>query len=224
MNQNLSRLDNPLERLQSSTLPRPEHQVLPRQKGKDPSFAIAVKSLPQSHRPPKVPSLPKVQSSNCELPEPMGVTSTPAMTLLKEIEAKLGGWQQELQQVVQQIQALYAEGPILDGWLESEEPVYSGEQLHVQKAQRDRYLGYAEEICNENVSYQTPRTGYHLCGFDEHGQPWSRPCPPEQVASVSVAIARYQKICELLERKSALENCLGQLSETLAVVHHNLHR
>jgi hypothetical protein len=222
MNQNLFRLDNPLEQFQSSMTPHSQRQVVSKRKGNDPSFTISLQSLPRSHRPLKVPSLPKVQS-NLEVPEATEVNSTPATNFLKEIEAKLVGRQQELRQVVQQIQALYAEGPILDGWLESQQDSH-GDELQVQKAQRDRDFSYVEEICDENVSYQTPRTGYHLCGFDENGQPWSRPCPPEQVASVRVAIARYQKIRELLERKSTLENRLGQLSETLAVVHHNLPR
>jgi hypothetical protein len=229
MKQNSYRLDNPLDRFQSTTLPpsaKTSNHVPPKRKGKDPSFAITVKTVGSRYQSLKVPSLPKVQTV-MDLPESLGVDPTPAMNLLKEIEATLMGWQQELRQVVQQIQGIYAEGPILDGWLESQEQADQGE-FQGQRVGRDygdsrfRDFGYVEEIHEENISYQTPRTGYHLCGFDEQGQPWSRPCPPEQVAQVSVAIARYQKICELLNHKSTLEQHLNQLAETLAVVHQNL--
>lgn len=54
------------------------------------------------------------------------------------------------------------------------------------------------------------------------GQFWSRPCPPDQVPSVSVAIARYQKIKQLISRKEELETRLSQLSETLVVLHGHL--
>lgn len=231
MKQNSYRLDNPLERFQSQTLPPTSptaDPLVPKQKGKDPSFAITVRPVDSRYQALKVPSLPKVQTT-MDLPETIGVDPTPAMNFLKEIEAKLMGWQHELRQVVQQIQMLYDEGPILDGWLESQEQEHHGEQFQVQRMGRDPYgdsrlrdLGYGEEIHAENVSYQVPRTGYHLCGFDERGQPWSRPCPPEQVAQVSVAIARYHKICEFLNRKAFLEKRLDQLTETLAVVHENL--
>ena len=79
----------------------------------------------------------------------------------------------EIQQIVRQIHDLYLEGPIVDGWLESyPQAEQPGEQL----------------------------IGYRLCGLDATGQKWSHHCPVNQLVSVSIAIARYQKLQQLLER------------------------
>lgn len=48
---------------------------------------------------------------------------------------------------------------------------------------------------------------------------WTRPCPSEQVAGISMAIARYQKLRQLLGRKQYLELRLNQLAETLVMLH-----
>jgi hypothetical protein len=147
------------------------------------------------------------------------------MSLLQEIEVIVAGWQQELQQVVRQIQDVYLEGPIVDGWLEShtQKPEAGGEKLSV--AEVDRLMDYIDASFNSEdvkVTYQSPRAGYRLCGLDEDGQFWFRPCPPEQVPTVSVAIARYQKLRLLLSRKQDLETRLTQLAETLVVLHSHL--
>ena len=85
-------------------------------------------------------------------------------------------------------------------------------------------MDYVEEICTNQgkVSEQTPRTGYRLCGLDASGKVWTRPCPPEQVPMVSMAIARHQKLRQLLGRKQYLETRLSQLAETLVVLHSKL--
>ena len=62
-------------------------------------------------------------------------------------------------------------------------------------------------------------TDYKLCGVDAVGQVWSRPCPVEQVPSVSIAIARHQRLRQLLGRKQSIENRLSQLAETLVMLH-----
>jgi len=51
---------------------------------------------------------------------------------------------------------------------------------------------------------------------------WSRPCPSEQIPSVSLAIARYQRLRQLLARKQQLETRLNQLAETLLVLQDHL--
>jgi hypothetical protein len=86
-------------------------------------------------------------------------------------------------------------------------------------------MDYVQEVLNQpdaKVTCESPRTGYRLCGLDAAGQTWSRPCPPDQVASVSLAIARYQKLRQLLTRKQDLETRLSQLAETLIVMHSHL--
>lgn len=150
-----------------------------------------------------------------------------AVGLLKEVETVVVNWQLSLEQTVLEIQALYLDGPIVDGWLESHpygspqvmQPIGTATLRH---AEIDRLIDYVEEICRVSPSPETgeiPRTGYRLCGLDADGQLWSRPCPAQQVPYVSLAIARYQKLRILLAKKQALENRLNQLIQNLTLLH-----
>jgi hypothetical protein len=150
-----------------------------------------------------------------------------ATNLLKEIEVLVSGWQVELQQILKQIQDIYLEGAIVDGWLES----YSQEELDsptLRHAEVDCLMDYVEKTWGDGTGSiePTPPTpnpsGYRLCGLNEDGQLWFRHCPPEQVPVVSLAIARYQKLKLLLVRKQSLETRLSQLAETLIAMHAEL--
>ncbi|HEY9873227.1 MAG TPA: hypothetical protein V6D12_07310 [Candidatus Obscuribacterales bacterium] len=147
-----------------------------------------------------------------------------AMNLLQEIQVIVADWQSELQQVLRQIQDIYLEGPIVDGWLESygREPEAGVRTL--DKAVVNQVMDYMGVYSKPDThfTYQSPSSGYRLCGLDADGKLWSRPCPPQQVASVSVAIARYHKLRQLLNRKQDLETRLSQLAETLVVLHSHL--
>jgi hypothetical protein len=85
-------------------------------------------------------------------------------------------------------------------------------------------MDYVEEICANGgqVSYKSSRTGYRLCGVDANGKVWSRPCPADQVPAVGMAIARYQKLRQLLGRKQHLETRLSQLAQTLVILHSHI--
>ena len=113
----------------------------------------------------KVPLLPKFEPGSSE--------TCRFSTFLQNQQIDFAASEAELQQIVRQIQDLYLEGPIVDGWLES----------YPQTSQ----LG-------------SQAIAYRLCGRDATGQTWSHHCPVNQLASVSVAIARYQKLQQLLER------------------------
>lgn len=196
-----------------------------------PSFSMTVPPIPARKHAGKTPVLPKLKPPSFSNHR-NGANPGLAMILLQEIEEVVGGWQKELQQVVRQIQDIYLEGPIVDGWLEShsrEPEVGIGMLRHVEA---DRLMNYVEvETGNfvssqgqadATVTCQAPQAGYRLCGLDADGQSWSRPCPPEQVPSVSMAIARYQKLRQLLSHKQELETRLTQLAETLVVLHSHL--
>lgn len=170
----------------------------------------------------KAPSLPKFKtpsfSSHRNAPNP-----AVASNVLQEIQQIATGWQTELHKILRQIQDLYLQGPIVNGWLESHsiepQPEATATLRH---AEVDRLMDYVEEICAQQEaqpSSKSSRTGYRLCGLDASGEVWSRPCPPEQVPGVSMAIARYQQLRQYLERKQKLENRLNQLAETLVVLH-----
>lgn len=186
-----------------------------------------------------IPNLPKFKLPNFSSHRN---SANPALAtnLLKEIYDIVAGWQIELKQVLKQIQDIYLEGPIVNGWLEShpspsekttnttvsEETTLTATLRHCEV---DELMNYVEEICANKA--KTPKsatanktvvTGYNLCGLDAAGKVWTRPCPPEQVASVSIAIARYQKLRQFLSRKQYLETRLSQLAETLILLHSHI--
>lgn len=187
-----------------------------------------VQPFPAQTACPPMPTLPKFKlpsfSSHRHIENPGLATN-----LLKEAEIKALGWQTELQQILQQIQAIYLEGPIIDGWLESQASDAAKPELRHIEA--DRLLEYVQE-CQSSADDIAPqplrerpidsRTGYRLCGLDADGKLWSRPCPPEQLPHVSLAIARYQKLRQLLGRKQYLEARLSHLAAMLVELHHHL--
>ncbi|MBD2680873.1 MULTISPECIES: hypothetical protein [Nostoc] len=172
----------------------------------------------------KTPSLPKFKTPNISSHR-HGANPGLAMNLLLEIQESVAGWQIELQNILQEIQDIYLEGPIVNGWLESnfQEPEPGGTAT-LRHAEIDKLMNYVEEICASGgkVSYQSSATSYRLCGVDDSGKVWSRPCPADQVPTVSIAIARYQKLRQLLGRKQTLETRLAQLAQSLVVLHSHI--
>ncbi|MGH8001538.1 MAG: hypothetical protein ACREPR_19485 [Brasilonema sp.] len=186
-----------------------------------PTHDTSVQTFPAQESGSKIPSLPKLKTPNFTSHR-NGANPALAMNLLQEIQESVTSWQKELQKIVRQIQDLYLEGPIVNSWLESHEnETQPGGTATLRHAEVDRLMDYVEEICasDSKVSCQSPRAGYRLCGLDASGKVWSRPCPPDQVASVSMAIARYQKLRQLLGRKQHLEIRLTQLAESLVILH-----
>ncbi|MCP6761260.1 MAG: hypothetical protein NHB32_21565 [Fischerella sp. CENA71] len=180
----------------------------------------SVQTFPVEENGYKTPSLPKFKTPSFTNHR-NAANPALAMNLLQEIQEIVGAWQTELHKIVRQIQDVYLEGPIVNGWLESHtdnEPKGSATLRH---AEINRLMDYVEEICAQQakISSQSSSAGYRLCGLDASGTVWTRPCPPDQVASVSMAIARYQKLRQLLGRKQYLETRLAQLAETLVVLH-----
>ncbi len=181
----------------------------------------SVQTFPAQDGNTKIPTLPKFKTPSFSNHR-HGANPALAMNLLQDLQETVANWQAELQQILQQIQGVYLEGPIVNGWLESNPwETEVGGTATLRHGEVDRLMDYVQEICETGgtVSYQTPRSGYRLCGLDNAGKVWSRPCPPDQVPSVSMAIARYQKLRQLLGRKQYLETRLGQLAETLIVLH-----
>lgn len=193
---------------------------------------IAETSLTRAAAESRLLALPQVRAQ--------GFTShrnaaNPALTvnLLKEIQTIVEVWQQELQQLSRQIQNLYQEGPIVDGWLESyTQPEGSAPQFrHAEVDCLINYVeqewGHAPESPSASETPQPPKpelnsAGYRLCGLNEDGQLWFRHCPPEQVVVVSLAIARYQKLQTLVTQRQQRESRLSHLAETLIQIHFDL--
>lgn len=152
----------------------------------------------------QAPALPIFNSTSEDAPaaaeEPIVVTTPPTFT-------------QDLQQVIQQIESLYREGPIVDGWLESYacESTPSNDNGAVDMATPLEYVKAAGSLKQDQVICEAPRSCYRLNGISSTGQQWSYPCPIEQLPSVSLAIARYKKLLQLLDRKQDLETHLKSL-------------
>jgi hypothetical protein len=185
-----------------------------------------VQPFPAEQTCPEAPPMPKTKPPSFSSHR-HAVNPNLAVGLLKEVEAVVIRWQLELEQTILEIQALYLDGPIVDGWLESH-PYGSPQVMQavgtatLRHAEIDRLMEYVEEICRMPQTLdlgEVPRTGYRLCGLDTDGQLWSRPCPSQQVPYVSLAIARYQKLRILLARKQNLENRLNQLIQNLTLMH-----
>jgi hypothetical protein len=184
----------------------------------------SVQAFPAQESGEKIPTLPKFKTPSFSNHR-HGANPALAMNMLQEIQEKVASWQIELQRIVQQIQDIYLEGPMINGWLESnaQEPEIVGKAA-LRHAEVDRLMDYVEEICagGEKESHTPIHTDYRLCGVDAAGQVWSRPCPVEQVPNVSIAIARHQRLRQLLGRKQDLENRLSQLAETLVMLHSHI--
>lgn len=123
------------------------------------------------------------------------------------------GLMDELQQIIQQIESLYHEGPIVDGWLESYpcESTPSNDEGVSEDIAAVEYVKAAGSLEENNVVCEAPRSCYRLNGVSKLGQSWSYPCPIAQLPSVSVAIARYEKLLQLVDRKWELKTRLNQL-------------
>jgi hypothetical protein len=145
------------------------------------------------------------------------------LDLLQEIQQMVINWQQELQSLHQQIEDIYRQGPMINGWLEShsrensERPITS-----LRHADIEELMSYIEKLSEEDTDSNLSPVAYKLCGLDEQGKLWSKPCPAEQIPSVSLAISRYQKVKQLLKRKQILEQKIIQLGENLIVCSTNL--
>ena len=171
-------------------------------KAAQPDFSVPIPPLQPNSQ---APTLPIFDSSSAEKPpaeEPSLVEIPPPPTLI-----------QDLRLVIQQIESLYREGPIVDGWLESYacESTPSNDNTVDDVATPLEYVKAAGSLQQDKVICEAPRSCYRLNGISSTGQQWSYPCPIEQLPSVSLAIARYEKLLQLLDRKQDLETRLKSL-------------
>jgi hypothetical protein len=151
----------------------------------------------------RFPDLPEFTKSAVASPEiNRRALAHPALaaSLLKDLQTLVARWGLMLQEVTQDIEILYQEGPIVDGWLESYNP---------DPASADQGADQPNDAAN----------AYRLCGVREDGELWCRPCPVDQVSDVSFAIARHQRLQILLTRKRAIDDRLSQLTEAVMPLH-----
>lgn len=131
-----------------------------------------------------------------------------AKHLLQELDRMVAQWQEQLQQIDRRSLEITSSGTVLAAWLESRKFKPSnttGQPIATPYAAVDAH----------NLTEIDPQVNYRLCGLDEHGQLWQRPCPMTEILSVSQAIARYQQLKDLTERKQKIERHIRQILEDL---------
>lgn len=150
-----------------------------------------------------------------------------ALKLLKDIERSVLGWQAELRWVVKAIDSLHAQGPMVDGWLESSlaaaPPTKPAgectETTLLRHGDADALMQYVEALEHhelrqssrafpESRDCSSAEALYRLCWLSDEGKVQSQVCPPEQMGAVSNAIARYQTCKQLLAQQHQLESRL----------------
>lgn len=164
----------------------------------------------------KEPKLPQFNCSSdrnvpiCKSDLKINEQGTPCVDVNWQ-QTAVATYQAQLRKIVCQIQDLYLEGPIVDGWLESYARIPEPKTITLSHESVDQVIDYVEEVYRfgQGITCESPRPGYRLCGLDVSGQKWSRPCPLEQLPSVSIAIGRYQRLKQLLERKQYIELLIG---------------
>jgi hypothetical protein len=130
-----------------------------------------------------------------------------AAHMLQEMYKMVTQWQGELQEIDRGIQQVTASGPTLAAWLESRnfKPGVTGEPIPTPYTTVDVL----------DLTAVDAHAGYRLCGLDEHGKLWTRPCLMSEILSVSMAIARYQQVKVLLDRQEKIEFRISQIIEDL---------
>lgn len=190
--------------------------VVPEQKSSD-------RPTPQAFAPismlqiRKTPTLPAFNASSINEQKPhqeVAIASTEPSKAPDTNDPDLLALQE--QEIVQQIQELYHEGPIVDGWLESYHPSAPEQDVMIYDAAQQS-VEYVEAVSSYElgkVTCEAPRSAYRLCGVHPSGQKWAHACPLEQLASVSMAIARYEKLLQLLARRQAITARLSGVGES----------
>ncbi|EKU98340.1 hypothetical protein Lepto7375DRAFT_7619 [Leptolyngbya sp. PCC 7375] len=186
-----------------------------------------------------------------------------ALNTLTDIYKQVQKYQIQLRQLVNKIHQVYAEGPVVSGWLASEASLnaaveYSSRSEHAQTCYaRDHaissrsleamdvalfrhgdaddlmnYLSALESamlengaVANANTSLATESPSsslangnlsqYYLCRLNSSGQIQTEQCPPDQVPVLSMAIARYRRLNQLIKQKQAIETKLQVIVEIL---------
>ena len=155
----------------------------------------------------KTPELPYLTSASNSCPLLVEQTSIEINSLAENSIADIDD-EAKFKQVLRQIQDLYYEGPIVDGWLEYYPPAPAAENCTLREISFERVIDNVEafgSVSSEQETNSLPGASYRLCGLDASGKQWSYPCPLDQLSSVSIAIARYQQLQQLLQQKQELD-------------------
>jgi hypothetical protein len=130
-----------------------------------------------------------------------------AIHMLKEMHTMVTGWQRELQEIETNSLTITDSGLVLAAWLES--------RTFKRGSKGEAIPTPYETVDPTDIEVIDPQAGYRLCGLDEYGNLWTRPCQMSEILIVSRSIARYQQLKELTDRKQKVEQCIRQVLEDL---------
>lgn len=150
-----------------------------------------------------LPAPPAPKNQTLQLPQLISVGSVEPSPAIETPVERSPSAKIAMEQVLQQIQILYHEGPIVDGWIDSSPTVVEPDDK-VEEIVFERPDLSAATFSEPNASL----TSYRVCGINAFGEQWSYPCPVDQLLELSVAIARYHQLEELLAQKQQLESQL----------------
>ena len=130
-----------------------------------------------------------------------------AAHMLQEMYKLVTQWQQELQEIESESLSVTTSGTVLAAWLESRtfKPSSQGAAIPTP------YI----TVDSIDITTVDPQAAYRLCGLDEYGQLWTRPCSMAEILTVSQAIARYQQLKDLTDRQHQIEQHIRQVLEDL---------
>lgn len=175
---------------------------------------------PAKSNPATLPWLPKAKRPSFSSHR-NDANAALALDLLADVESTIKSWHQALRQTLLEIQQVYRAGPIVDGWLEAIPQAEPSTGLHevpsvLRHGDAQAVAEYVNQIA-ESAPAAVPscETQYRLCSLDTDGRMQCQPCPPEQLGTISQAIARHQHLRQLLNRKKYLEARLKQAATAL---------
>jgi len=130
-----------------------------------------------------------------------------AAHMLQEMYKMVTQWQQELQEIEQHSLKISASGPVLAAWLETQtfKPGTTGKSIPTPY----------QPIDPISLTTINPLANYRLCGVDEDGKLWTRPCSTAEIWNVRSAIMRYQQLKNLTDRQHKIELHIRQMLEDL---------
>lgn len=151
--------------------------------------------------------------------------ATRAVELLTQVNGTVGQWHAQLRQVLDEIQAVYLAGPIVEGWLEAvtpeaapANPIPRQQDAAVLRHGDPAHLARYVDHLTTDTAAPSAATQYRLCSLDADGRLQCQLCPPEQLGAISQAIARHQQLRTLVQRKQTLETNLHKAATALAQV------
>ncbi len=214
---------------------------------------VGIDAFQRLPRTVALPPMCSTQSARQSVSQRHEVQPALAFKLLKDIHSAVVVWQEQLRQTVHALHALHAQGPMVDGWLESSasqsafptasqslsrsasQPIAQAagtDSTILRHGDAEALLQYVEALDSTYSSANLENSAnletaievgletvgaptYRLCHLSASGQVVSQPCPSEQMGMVSMAIARYQKFRQLMEKKQAIEAKLQRLVSEL---------